>query len=99
MLDVVGLLDWVVIRCCLHGARREIRYEVVMVHCFKPAEVVWDAGRSLGSSRLASSYHERRLGSAGRGRFGGGPGHGGYFDPAGIVLVVMRLSCGLGNWQ
>ena len=27
------------------------------------------------------------LGSAGRGRFGGGPGQGGYLDPAGMVVV------------
>lgn len=28
------------------------------------------------------------LGRAGRGRFGGGPGQGGYFEPEGIVIVV-----------
>lgn len=29
------------------------------------------------------------LGRAGRGLFGGGPGQGGYFDPEGILLVVL----------
>lgn len=31
--------------------------------------------------------HDRRFGSAGSGRLGGGPGHGGYFEPEGIVMV------------
>lgn len=33
-------------------------------------------------------YAECFLGSAGRGRLGGGPGQGGYFDPAGIVIEI-----------
>lgn len=28
---------------------------------------------------------------AGNGRLGGGPGQGGYLEPAGIVLVVVRI--------
>lgn len=34
----------------------------------------------------ARSLFYRLLGRAGRGRFGGGPGQGGYFEPVGIVL-------------
>lgn len=35
--------------------------------------------------------YDRLLGSAGRGRLGGGPGHGGYFEPAGIVYEVEYI--------
>jgi hypothetical protein len=31
------------------------------------------------------------LGMAGNGRLGGGPGQGGYLEPAGIVLVVVVM--------
>jgi len=31
------------------------------------------------------------FGSAGRGRLGGGPGQGGYFEPAGMVMILYAL--------
>lgn len=52
------------------------------------------AGESSGVLRsllpaTTTPHRVLYLGKAGRGRLGGGPGQGGYLDPAGIVVVVV----------
>lgn len=46
------------------------------------------------SDRLMQTPH---FGIAGRGRLGGGPGQGGYLDPAGIVKRGWSKTVG-GHW-
>lgn len=40
-------------------------------------------------SRLLPFADAHYFGSAGRGRLGGGPGQGGYFEPAGMVMILL----------
>lgn len=37
----------------------------------------------------------RYFGSDGRGRLGGGPGQGGYFEPAGMVVIILYALGGM----
>jgi len=46
----------------------------------KPVRILMRTGAEIGLSR-------NHFGRAGKGLLGGGPGQGGYFDPAGIVNV------------
>jgi hypothetical protein len=41
-----------------------------------------------GTASFSCTDQTRRFGRAGSGRLGGGPGHGGYLEPAGIVSMV-----------
>lgn len=37
-----------------------------------------------------AAHNDLRFGRAGRGLLGGGPGQGGYLEPAGIVMGVVK---------
>lgn len=53
---------------------------------FQPADIVSSQSHMTVLRNTGGLVQHLRFGRAGKGRFGGGPGHGGYFEPAGIVL-------------
>jgi len=57
-----------------------------------PVEIMMCRFSGISSPR-AQDFVYCLLGRAGRGLFGGGPGQGGYFEPEGILIVVVVRLC------